>query len=367
MKTVGIVSYNIYGNFTNYGSALQTFALQTAINRLDGWSSIVIDYCPEILKDKDPLNPIQNMWDTDPTSRQMCEMSLPAIRVNYQKFLSFYEQYYQKTSQKYTFENFSSIKTDLQIDGYVCGSDTIFCTEEFGFDDGFFANYDCMKEHSISYAASFGDDCFEGEKLRQLFVKLENFKTILLRESTLISKIRAHVKVPVEEVLDPTLLLEEERYLQIAEKRLESDQYLLLYVRRYNRQMEAFAEKLARENGWKIIEISLRATNAQKHRMFYEAGVEEFLSLVKHAEHVVTNSFHGAIFSIIFQKEFHIFSREQCNIKINELLLKLGIKGRQMVSGQEEIVPIDYELVQRKLQIERRQSLQKLKAALETL
>lgn len=61
--------------------------------------------------------------------------------------------------------------------------------------------------------------------------------------------------------------------------------------------MEEYAEKIAAENGWKIIEISLRATNAEKpnRRMFYEAGVEEFLSLVKYAECVITNSFHGMI------------------------------------------------------------------------
>ena len=56
--------------------------------------------------------------------------------------------------------------------------------------------------------------------------------------------------------------------------------------------MEDFAEKTAKKNGWKIVEISLRAVNSEKgHRMFYEAGVEEFLSLIKYAEYIVTNSF----------------------------------------------------------------------------
>lgn len=86
--------------------------------------------------------------------------------------------------------------------------------------------------------------------------------------------------------------------------------------------MEAYAEKLAAENGWKIVEISLRAKNAEKtnRRMFYEAGVEEFLSLTKYAECVVTNSLHGTIFAVQYSKPLCVFSREQCDTKIKELL-----------------------------------------------
>ena len=82
------------------------------------------------------------------------------------------------------------------------------------------------------------------------------------------------------------------------------------------------AEKLAAENGWKIVEISLRAKNAEKtnRRMFYEAGVEEFLSLTKYAECVVTNSLHGTIFAVQYSKPLCVFSREQCDTKIKELL-----------------------------------------------
>ncbi len=87
-KRVGIVSYNMYGNFTNYGSALQTYALHNAINKLspEKIESVVVDYCPDILADKDILNPMQNMWDTDEEARERCRLSLPAIRENYKKF-----------------------------------------------------------------------------------------------------------------------------------------------------------------------------------------------------------------------------------------------------------------------------------------
>jgi len=99
---------------------------------------------------------------------------------------------------------------------------------------------------------------------------------------------------------------------------------------------DKFATELAKKNNWKIIEISLQAENAKKHKMFYEAGVEEFLSLVKNAEFVVTNSFHGMIFSVQFRKQFVIFSREQCDNKIEELIGLFGLSDRMLTEGNGE-------------------------------
>ena len=108
----------------------------------------------------------------------------------------------------------------------------------------------------------------------------------------MVDYVRNNVSIPVEKVIDPTLLLTSKEYDVLAEDRLIKEKYVLLYARRYNKKMEEYADKIAKENGWKVVEISLRATNADRHKMFYEAGVEEFLSLVKNAEVVVTNSFH---------------------------------------------------------------------------
>ena len=285
MKRIGTVSYNIYCNFTNYGSALQTWALHQAIKKVAGdmIDPVLVDYCPEILADKDPLNPFANMWDKDEESRRMCELTMPANRENYYKFDRFYNERFTRTSKRYTAQNFNGICKDEEISGFVCGSDTIFCPDEFGFDDGYYANYECMKKHSVAYAASFGDPHFTDETYKVLNDRLQNFNAFGLREKLMVPYVTKHTNVPVKKVIDPTLLLTSDDYDKIAKERLQQDKYLLLYARRYNPKMEAYAEKIATENGWKIVEISLRATNAEKpnHQMFYEAGVEEFLSLVK--------------------------------------------------------------------------------------
>ena len=69
MARIGIVSYNRYGNFTNYGSALQSWAMCRAVDKL-GAQSVLVDYLPEVLRDKNPLNPMAHMWDTDPVARR---------------------------------------------------------------------------------------------------------------------------------------------------------------------------------------------------------------------------------------------------------------------------------------------------------
>lgn len=368
MKRFGIVSYNIYGNFTNYGSALQSWALHQAVNKIGNgrWQAVLVDYCPEILKDKNPLNPIENMWDIDDESRKMCELSLPAIHENYKKFDKFYHEKFCRTEKKYTPENFDYIVQEEALDGFICGSDTIFCVDEFGFDDGFYANYPCMKNgYSVSYAASFGDSHFNTDTYKTLNERLKNFKAIALRENKMVSYVKEHTSVPVQQVLDPTLLLTSEDYDKIAAPKQENDKYLLLYARRYNSNMEKLAKKVAAENGWKIIEISLRATNAKHHRMFYEAGVEEFLSLVKHAEFIITNSFHGMIFSVQYSKPFYIFSREQCDTKIEELLEIFGLSDRLLFTGKEnEAVKIDYIEVHNRINKVRNKSIQFLESEL---
>lgn len=366
MKKIGIVSYNRYANFTNYGSALQSFGLYTAINKISDnrWKAILVNYCPDVLKDKNPLNPIKNMWDKDQESRKMCELSMPAIKVNYDKFVNFYDNTFLN-SQKYTSENFNLIKNE-GITSFVCGSDTIFCIDEFGFDDGYYANYDVMKKnYTFSYAASFGDATFDKqEDYEKLIQRLHNFKALGLREDKLINDLKAKIDCPIQRVIDPTLLLETSDYDRIVHQYKNDKKYILLYARRYNSKMEAYADYLAKKHNLEVIEISLRAINNNKHKMFYEAGVEEFLGLVKNAEYVITNSYHGIIFSMIFEKEFIGFSREQCGNKIRELLLKVGLEDRLIVNGDETMKEINYLDVKDRINDFRKESLKYLERQL---
>lgn len=368
MKRFAIISCNINCNFTNYGSALQTYALQTAINRIapTEFESIVLDYCPDTIKGKDIRNPLNHMWDTDEVSQRMCRLTLPAIRSNADKFDRFYNRYYKMGGVKYGSNNLNESKLNEALDGYIIGSDTVFCIDEFGFDKGYYADFPEMQDCSVSYAASFGDSHFSEEKYKKLNSKLRNFKALGIREEKYIPYIKEHSNVPVSKTIDPTLLLKAVDYEVITAQPESRKPYLLMYARRYNPKMEKYARKVAADNGWDVVEISLRATNCDYgHDMRYDAGVEEFLALVKNAEMVITNSFHGLIFSVQFRRPFIVFSRESADNKIQELLELFGIHDRMFVTGDElEPLPIDYDSVHARIDEARAESMEFLKKEL---
>lgn len=369
MKNIGIVSYNINCNFTNYGSALQSWALSTSIARL-GYRPVLIDYCPDVLREADPLNPFKKMWDKDSESRRMCELTMPAIRDNYRKFEDFYTNRFNRTAKKYTSSDFDSVVTDEKIDGFVCGSDTIFCIDEFhGLEDGYYANYSCMRGRSVAYGASFGDSHFTDVTFALLNKRLSNFKAIGLRENLWVPYCRAHSVVPIEKVIDPTLLLTRNDYDRIAKRDSGREPYVLMYSRRYNAEMEAYAIELAKRKGLKVVEISLRAANAERgHEMRYDAGVEEFLSLVRGASFVVTNSFHGLIFAVQYSRPLVVFSREQADSKIGEVLDLFGMKHCLFSRAADvELSEVDYGAVHSRIAEARLKAHAFLKNELEML
>lgn len=355
MKYIGQVSYNINCNFTNYGSALQSWALSQMIDKIGsgfGIQSKLIDYCPRVLEDSDCLNPMKKMWDTDVEARRLVENMMPAIRENYQKFEDFYTNRFRRTKKKYYDSNFNDVVKDEAIEGFVCGSDTIFCINEFkGFVEGYYANFDCMRGNSVSYAASFGDPTFTEQDYLTLNERLQNFKALGVREYNMLPYVKEHVNVIAERTIDPTLLAEASMYDCIIAEPQMKEKYILLYSRRYNKNMEQYAERMAEEKGLKLVEISIRSNNAEKgHIMRYDAGVEEFLSLVKHAECVITNSFHGVIFAVQLRTPFYCFSREQGDTKIGEVLDLFGLNNRIMITGTESVPQkIDYDVVHQRI------------------
>lgn len=347
MKRFATVSYNLYGNFTNYGSALQTYALRRAISELAPGEieAVVLNYCPDCLRENDPLDPAKRMWDADEESKRMVALSMPAIRDNFAKFQRFYRERCCLSKSSYTSANFDESFVAEGLAGYVCGSDTIFCIREFnGFDDGYFANFPCMRNRSVSYAASFGDVDWTDAEHETLKARLSNFKALGIREGGAdFEWVKANIGVPATRVLDPTLLLTGADYVPIIAKPQMDKPYVLLYSRRYNPTMEAYADRVGERLGCKVVDISLRSINVERgHVMRYDAGVEEFLSLCRGARYVVTNSFHGFIFAAQMHTPFSVFSREQADTKITQLLAWLGLSSRAMTAGTEN-VPLEME------------------------
>ena len=362
MAKYGIVTHSKYFNFVNYGSMLQCYALQKTLDKM-GVDNTIIDYRNDALLTKDIYHPLKNMKDNRFVSRLGCFLSYPDIKKANRKFEKFWDENYNKTEKKYTSSNFN----ELQFDGYICGSDTIWDIDESaGFDKGFFADFECMKgKNNISYSPSVGDRPFIEDDRKELTEMLKNFTHISMRETNNSGIADSCTDKTIFKTIDPTLLLDSDEYESIVKEPSVKKPYILIYSREYNKNMTKFADSLAKKYNLDVIEISLRKQNFYKHKMAYNTGIDEFLGLIKNAEFVITNSYHGAIFSIQFRRELYVFSRDCCSNKINVMLEMAGLSERLTKSAViPELRKTDYDAVWRRIKAEREKSFDYLKNAL---
>ena len=372
MIKVGVFTYlSLYCNFTNYGTVLQAWALQKALKKYFGEviEPVLIDYCPKAMSSMNPLKPMDNMWDKDTVLRKQCEEILPDIEENYFKFKAFYHDQMQMTKENYDEENILNIAEE-NISRFICGSDSIWDITEFGWDKCFFAQAENMRQRTIAYSPSFQDsfDAFFIENTDLLIRMFNSFLSIGLREKQSIRAMRQALSIPVEKTIDPTLLLDVDDYECITDDRIVKENYLLYYSRRYNQEMEKTVKRIAKERNLKVVEISIRTANKGEHELFYRAGIEEFLSLVKHADYVITNSYHCMIFAIHFEKEFLVFGREHCNNKIQDLLQVFALDDLFCYVDSPEIKQkISYTDVKARLYALRRNSLEFLGTSIHQL
>jgi hypothetical protein len=221
------------------------------------------------------------------------------------------------------------------------------------------------KSRNIAYSPSFADLDFSPEEKKAFIERLKNFSAIGLREPTYMEFIKAHTNVDVQWTLDPTLLLDAFVYDKLISHTYQRKRYLLLYTRSRDKEIVYFADRIAKKYGLKVIEISLQAQHVYKHTMAYNTGIEEFLALVRDAECVVTNSFHGSIFSLLYAKEFYTFIRPLAGNKNRFLLQRLGLESQLKTDREADFgTPIDYDRMNKKLAEERLTSMAFLKRAL---
>jgi len=126
------------------------------------------------------------------------------------------------------------------------------------------------------------------------------------------------------------MLLDEKEFDKITGPRLSNDKYIFLYLPvNDNKKLRKHAKIFAQKNGYKIIEISTKLIRkkSKEHKILPDAGIEEFLSGIKYAEYIFTNSLHAVCFSIIFKKQFYVFSRKYLG-KVKNVCDVFGLSKR---------------------------------------
>ena len=332
---IGIITLPLH---TNYGGILQAYALQTVLERMGHQVDILEE--PLVYKHASLNRYIRRILKKCVGKRSIINYEgfmrkwQPRVAANINQFINTYIHR--------RIVNFDSL-SDGEYDAFVVGSDQIWRKQSTGrFNPIYFADNPIFAKKHIAYAASMGKLHSEDGDLQFLHDKLQKFDAISVREASLCQLVnRAGFASKV--VLDPTLLLTKEDWNNtIPTRRLVKEDYLLFY----NMQKNAFnydaVERFANSKGLKVVEI--RPDSSHKKNVFSLIGPEEFLSLVRYSSFVITSSFHGLAFSVIYEKQFFCSYSEKAD-RAKTLLSSLQLGDRLIMPGLD-ILPtcenIDY-------------------------
>lgn len=216
----------------------------------------------------------------------------------------------------------------------------------------------------ISYAASLGGSDLPEPFRRDLARALcQNFAAVSVRERSAVPFLESLLRRPVASVLDPTLLLERPRWEQAARPPLEKG-YLLVYAVEQNEAMARAVRACARELALPAVQIAGTPwwSAGAGTRPLPGMGPAEFLGCFQNAGWVITNSFHGTAFSLLYEKPFLTYCHTTRGARMRDLLAAVGLEGRLAPEGAEEEsparlrAPVDWPAAARRLAAERRLS-----------
>lgn len=353
---IGILTYH---DTTNYGAALQAYALERKIQDL-GYDVEIIDYKCEAVTNRyriKKLREIKNVKELIKTI--LTRKTNIKLKEQFERFKS----NSQKISKKSYYKN--DIADCLNIyDKIIVGSDQVWNLDLSGNDETYFLNFIKDPKRKIAYAASFGYSQIPSRYIEKTKKCLENMENISIREIQGKELIEKLLNKKVEVVLDPTLLLEKEDYINLVEKPKKTcnKNFILLYKMSDTPTLMKFARKLAKETKCKIIYLNHSYKNQLWMDNIRGASVGEFIWYLENAKYVVTSSFHGVAMSIIFKKNFFYEldnSNGNSNSRTKSLVQLLHLQNREIIDAKNNEInnSIQYDMVNKTLIEERKKSI----------
>ncbi len=368
---IGILTFH---NTLNYGAALQTYATQAALNKL-GVENEIIDYTNEFrrqlysekklilrsLKNRQILGAVRTLAGT------------PFIKRRKKNFDKFYRERVAVSKEKY-FSADQLKATPPKYDYYMVGSDQVWNYDHNGQDMSYLLDFVSDKAKTISYASSFGLDSIS-ENVKDDYIRLLGSIQYLSVREKMGSKIIQSLtgRIP-SVVLDPVFLLNKNQWQNITDDNIgKSEPYILLYTTKAKHYRDFLRITKYDSYGIRVVHIgtSMRLCDMFKRNtnISFASSPEKFLGLIKNAKLVLTSSFHGTAFSILFKKQFVSFRGNNLgkDARIVELLGDLGISDRlfhDKMTADQVNKQICYESVQEKLERLREESMRFLHQAL---
>ncbi len=358
----------------NYGSLLQSYATQKIIEKL-GCESEIINYtryeerynnlAKTLLKGK--------KWDKNIILRLIYKiLRIPDYAKMCKKFKKYRKGFLKETKQEYG--NIEELKNNIpKADIYCSGSDQIWGRiGTVNYDEAYFLDF-VENKKCIAYASSFGKTELSKDLENNLPNLLKKYIHILVREKSAKDILQKRGIQNVKQVLDPTFLLKKQEWDELADKarKKEKRKYILVYQLHSNKEFDKYAKQFAKRKKIKLIRLSYSLYYIiRSGKMLYLPTPNEFLWYFKNAEYVLTDSFHATAFSIIFNKKFiDVLPSNKTGTRIESILNLFGIEDR-ILKNYEDFETIDkiinYDIVNKKLEGERKKSIDLLNNAIKS-
>lgn len=345
-----IIGTLTYHRADNYGAVLQAYALCQYL-REQGYEAENIDYWPY------HHAVVYKFWCWDKWEFHSSNWKGKIFYLL--KFPSILLRSYKR---KKNFDKFRKKKMKIaslrdSYDAVFYGSDTIWNRWNLnrfytGFDSMYWGADSIKTKYRFSYAPSMGNVIEAEETLIQCQTYLRYFDKLSVREVQLRDKLEEWGVKDVQITVDPTLLLPKNIWDNLASRRIIKRNYILCYNLECSPVCKTMAENIGREKNLPVVQMTALVSKRHSSDIYDTAGPFEFLSLFKYASFVVTSSFHGCVFSIIFNKLFCFHSNVETE-RIISLLNSCGLSER-FVNSPDTLAmynTIDYESVNKELDI----------------
>lgn len=329
-KKIGIMSMQ---RIINYGSFLQAYGLKKMIESISKSEVEFVDYrfgtdITDRLKRKQ-----------ERTESVMDKVLKNRTPWNYLKKMQFFKEIERRLIQDLKAMGVDELNYDCRVDTLVIGSDEVFnCLQPYPvgyskqlFGDGFEGN------KLISYAASFGstryEDLVETGIVQEIKTMLSKFAAISVRDENSAHIVKQLLGYDPEIHMDPVLMYDFAQ--EIAEYKTSEKDYIILYAYtgRLSREEECYIKKFSNRHNKKIICIGHYSNIADKNIICNPLYV---FSYFKNADYVITDTFHGTVFSIKMNTKFCTLIRDSNRNKLEALLKKLDKLDRK-VEKMEDI------------------------------
>lgn len=366
---IGIVTFHASDNC---GSLLQAYALQRILEDL-GHTVEIVDFSSvgqQILYSiVIPYNGIRSI------AHNLLGCILYGVLQKEKRSYETFRKGLKLTGKHYTY-NKDLIELDGKYDAFICGSDQIWNHKIADYDDAYFLNF-VQKSRKIAYAASLGGKSLAETKetCMKFTCLLDNFYAVSVREERSINIVKSLYGKDVDFCLDPTLLFDSEEYVKFDEGRLIKEKYIFCYAFTYDKMFIAWVHSIAKRMSLPVYIICPKQfyrdfLGFKGIRLAPQTGPKTFISMMKYAEMVLTTSFHGTAFSVLYKKRFWYFNHHgsEGDGRATSLLRQVGLMSRYVTAKETEAVnlltEIDYNNVYENLSENRTRSVAFLKKAL---